>query len=81
MPIVESDISGIRAVYTALIAAARSSLSPADAGAFVRRLRDEKVMVMRTAKDRKKASRANRRKPGQPIATKGVSNYFKIKLG
>lgn len=60
--ITASEIPGIRSYYTALIAAARSSLSPAEAQALVRRLRNEKLLAMRAAKDQRRMTRSRLQK-------------------
>jgi hypothetical protein len=63
------EIAGIAAYYTCLIASARSSLSPPDAAALVRRLRNEKIMVMRAAKDRHRMRRPNLRRARKPTSS------------
>jgi hypothetical protein len=62
-----SEIAAIAGYYAGLIAAARRSLRPADAAAVVRRLRDEKIMVTRAAKNRRRRVMVRHaRKPVQP---------------
>ncbi len=61
--VTDSEIPGISAHYKALIAAARSSLAPAAAQALVRRLRNEKILATRAAKDRRRTRRLNRSRP------------------
>jgi hypothetical protein len=61
----DSELPGIRAYFKSLIAAARSSLSGADAAALIRRLRAQKILAMRAAKDRRRAQRANRPQPSR----------------
>ena len=57
----DSELPGIHAYFNSLIAAARSSLSRADAASVIRSLRIQKILAMRAAKDRHRAARANRR--------------------
>jgi len=61
---VDSELPAIRAYLNSLIAAARSSLSRADAASVIRSLRTQKILAMRAAKDRRCAARANRSPPG-----------------
>lgn len=75
IPIDQSEIPGISAFYKALIAAARSSLSPTIAGAFIRRLRNEKMLAMRAAKDRRRAARANCRAPQRPSCPRACERF------
>ncbi|MFY9640785.1 MAG: hypothetical protein WCD20_08345 [Rhodomicrobium sp.] len=60
------EISGIHGYYAALMAAARISLSPRDAAALIRNLKNQKIIAVRSAKDRLHAARAGRRKPIRP---------------
>ncbi|MGO9172218.1 MAG: hypothetical protein ACLP7P_09665 [Rhodomicrobium sp.] len=57
-----SEVSGLHGYYAALMAAARSSLSPRDAAALIRNLKNQKIIAVRAAKDRRHATRANRQK-------------------
>ena len=57
-----SELGGIIAYFNSLIAAARNSLSCADAAIVTRSLRIQKILAMRAANDRQRASRANQRK-------------------
>jgi len=62
-PVADSgEISGICGYYAALIAAARNSLSPRDAAALIRNLKNQKIIAVRAAKDRRHGARANRQK-------------------
>ncbi len=81
IPIDDTEISAIQIFYKGLIAAARSSLAPPIAAAFVRRLRDEKIMVMRAAQDRLRAARANRQKPKRPAHSAATPAYPDSQLG
>lgn len=60
------EVSGIHFYYASLIAAARNSLSPRDAAALIRNLKNQKSLAVRAAKDRRHAARARRRKPIRP---------------
>ncbi len=64
----DSELPGIHGYYAGLMAAARSSLSPAEAAAMIRRLRTEKILAVRAAKERRCTARANQRKPSKPTA-------------
>jgi hypothetical protein len=57
-----SELGAIRGYFNGLIAAARSSLSPSDAAAVIRSLRTQKILAMRAAKDRHRATRSNQRR-------------------
>jgi hypothetical protein len=62
----DSEFAGLAGYYAGLIAAARSSLPPGEAAALVRRLRNEKIMVMRAAKDRRRMRHAMLRHTRKP---------------
>ncbi len=57
----EFEIAGLRAFYTFLIAAARHSLTPIIAAGLIRRLRTERTIAIRAAKDRRHSRRHNLR--------------------
>jgi hypothetical protein len=50
------------------MAAVRGTLSPKDAAAVVRNLRNQKILAVRNAKARRHAMRASRRRPDKPAA-------------
>jgi len=77
----DSELPGIRAYFAALIAAARRSLSRADAAALIRRLRTQKILAMRAAKDRRRAARANRRNTCKPANPPAVTSYPRLHFG
>jgi hypothetical protein len=60
------------------MAAAHSSLSPADAAALVRRLRTEKILAVRAAKDRRCAARANQRIASKPALPPSMPSSPKL---
>jgi len=62
-----SELSGIGAYFNALIAAARTSLSRADAAAVIRSLHTQKILAMRAVKDRRRAAPRNRPQPSRLI--------------
>jgi hypothetical protein len=57
-----SELGAIRGYFNGLIAAARNALSPAEAAAVIRSLRNQKILAMRAARDRRRAARANQRR-------------------
>jgi hypothetical protein len=57
-----SELANIRGYFDGLIAAARSSLSGAEATAVIGRLRIQKILAMRAVKDRRRAARSNQRR-------------------
>jgi hypothetical protein len=67
---VGAEIAGIHGYYGALIAAARSTLSPRDAAAVVRNLTSQKIAAVREAKNRRKALRAANRARARMIVSK-----------
>jgi hypothetical protein len=77
----DCEVSGIRAFYAALIAAARSSLPRAAAAALVQRLRTEKIMATRAAKDRLHARRANQHNIRKLTHAPPASSYPKRQFG
>jgi len=70
----DSELPGIGAYFNRLIAAARSSLSRADAAAGIRSLRTQKILAMRAAKDRRRAASANQPRRVHPGPTTARSN-------
>ncbi len=60
------EVSGIHGYYAALMAAARNSLSPRDAAALIRNLKNQKILAVRAAKDRRHAAHAGCSKPIRP---------------
>src|SRR5215470_6269781 len=62
------------AYFNRLIAAARSTLSRADAAAGIRSLRTQKILAMRAAKDRRRAASANQPRRVHPGPTTPRSN-------
>ncbi len=56
-----SELGGIQAYFNGLIAAARNGLSRAEAATVIRSLRSQKILAMRAARDRRRATRANQK--------------------
>ena len=67
--VADSEASGIHGYYAALMAAARITLSPRDAAALIRNLKNQKIIAVRAANDRLHAARANHPKRPQIILT------------
>jgi hypothetical protein len=79
-----SELGGIRAYFNALIVAARSSLSRADAAAVIRSLRTQKILAMRAAKDRQRPAGANQRNARpEPVAGRHFTliDFDRINVG
>jgi hypothetical protein len=67
-PATDSELPGIHAYYAALMAAVRGTLSPRDAAVLIRNLKNQKILAVRAAKNRRHAMRANQRRPNRPAA-------------
>jgi hypothetical protein len=84
----DSELSNIRTYYKGLIAAARTSLSPAEAAAAVRRLLDEEIVAVRAANARRVArskdrhiARANQRDVRRPTHQGAPDSHPKQEFG
>jgi hypothetical protein len=60
------EVSGLHGYYAALMAAARISLSPRDAAALIRNLKNQKIIAIRAAKDRRRAHMQNKNRKAIP---------------
>lgn len=58
-----TQLAGIHGYYASRIAAVRATMRPGQAEAMIRNLRNEKMLAIRNAKDRRRAEKAARKSP------------------